>query len=230
MTPGNEVEFGTDTVPTGLLRACKQSRKVMLKIHNGCIESGGRKIRFDKEKDIIFFHTTSYCCERGLPGMRSKPETLPDHSKIFADVQHLAICAYTLDKTRNDKLHGRTGNVHNHDARPSLVSEFRSLRTFYMVANHWLHMRENTLPGEILLQTLEEVYGPIVSKISIFAKMQQVVENGLEDIASSLEDYKKKKKLDDWGIPTVKIVGVNKIISLDGNKWCRNLEWACSSP
>lgn len=104
-TPGNEVEFGTDALPSGLLSACKQSRKIILEIHDGCIESGGRKIRFDKENDVIFLHTTSECCDRDLPGMWSRPETIPNYREIFADVRHLAVCSYAFNKIESDSLH-----------------------------------------------------------------------------------------------------------------------------
>jgi hypothetical protein len=225
MTPSREVKFGTDTISSGLLRACKQSRQVALKIHNGCIESGDRKIRFDKENDVIFLHTVSDCCERGLPGIRSRPETIPDHGKIFADVQHLAMCAHALNQTRNDNLHSSNGTIHIRNARPSLVSEFRSLQRFYVVLNNWKVMQQLNITGDIMLYRPEEVYAPCIPTVGYFYNFKEFLDSRSEDIASALSKYKAVNGLDDWKVPNVQFVGINKVVSLGGNKWIRTLDW-----
>ncbi len=66
-TPAHLVEFGTDMQASGLLGACRSSREIILKIQNGCIVSVNRKIRFQKEHDVILLQTTHTCCERGKP-------------------------------------------------------------------------------------------------------------------------------------------------------------------
>jgi len=222
-TPGHDVQFGTDIIPSGLLRACKQSRSVILKIHNGCIESGHRKVRFDKENDVIFLNTISQCCERGLPGLHSRPETLPDYRKIFVGVHHLALSGYALTTMLNDRLHFSTEDITVDQGRESLISSFRSLQKLYLVCNKWTDMRRENGTGEILLHIWEESFASRTLCVDSFVQVQKVISHREEYVMNTLNKYKQKEKLDDWKVPLVKLVEATKAVSLGGgDRWERH--------
>lgn len=213
-TPGDEVGFGTDTIPSGLLRACKQSRDVILKIPNRCIESGGRKIRFDKENDIIFLHTISQCCNRSVPGLPSRPDALPDYRKIFTDVQQLAMCGSGINNYLDDKLHSSTRHGPSLHPLAALISEFKSLKMFYVVLNARTFLQHEAITGDVLFQTFEELYALNSSTFGNFVELQERIERNSTSIIRALTQYKDRNNLGDWNIPTIKFVRAGKILSL----------------
>jgi hypothetical protein len=199
---------------------------VILKTHNGCIETGSRKIRFDKKNDIIFLHTTSPCCDRSLPGLRSRPETLPDHGKIFANVRYLALGTSAITKIQNDQLHSSAARTHVFESGLSLVSEFRSLRTLYVVLNdqHFKLIGTN-LASDIILRTWEETCAPHICSFSSFIQKQQHFDGVLQTIRNAMNSYKVRQNLDDWTIPDFEAVAFNRIVSLGGDRWGRSIQW-----
>jgi hypothetical protein len=63
-----------------LLRACKTSREVILKTHSGCIESAHRKIRFNKDHDVILMYTPEKCCW-AFPGIYPFQKRFPTFAR-----------------------------------------------------------------------------------------------------------------------------------------------------
>ncbi|KAE9380069.1 hypothetical protein N431DRAFT_552310 [Stipitochalara longipes BDJ] len=204
MTLARKVEFGTDTKPSGLLIACRLSRQVVLTVLNGCIESGRRKIRFDRDHDIILLHTTSPCCERGLPGIFSRPETIPDYQRIFKDVQYLALSDHALMKASVPTLHSRSRGPTDifMSCRPWLVSQFRALKILYVLPNQkdWMQGYDSSPSGILFLQTFEEIAATTQHSCQGFLRLQQKYCRNLLSIAGVLKQSKEEWKIDDWTI------------------------------
>jgi hypothetical protein len=80
LTPGRELQFVTTTPASSLLRACKTSREVILKTHSGCIESAHRKIRFNKDHDVILMYTPEKCCW-AFPGIYPFQKRFPTFAR-----------------------------------------------------------------------------------------------------------------------------------------------------
>jgi hypothetical protein len=226
-TPSNQIEFGTHAKASGLLRACHQSRQIVLKVFDGCIESGHRKIRFNMAHDVILLHTTKACCDRGLPGIYSRPETLPNYRQIFNDVQQPALCDYTLAAFAKEQLHSATQHVYFDSSRPWLLSQFRSLRTLYLLPNDASQMQDyQDIAGEPMLQTFEEIASFHETSCSGFIRLQNRVEYHQLVIDTILKRYKTDNKLEDWEIPHTKHVALTKAVPLGENKWERLFGWA----
>jgi hypothetical protein len=84
--------------------------------------------------------------------------------------------------------------------------------------------RYQSVPGEPFIQTLEEVDGRYLALFEQHLNAHRYYSDLLSSFRIELNAFKGEERLDDWKIPNVNFVYINKLAPLGKDKWARALD------
>jgi hypothetical protein len=84
--------------------------------------------------------------------------------------------------------------------------------------------RYQSVPGEPFIQTLEEVDGRYLALFEQYLNAHRYYSDLLGSFRIELNAFKEGEKLDDWKIPSVNFVYINKLVPLGKDKWTKALD------